>query len=83
MTIRLAPGGPIELLDDCPVEDAETLLQHLLADAAASIDWSACDTAHCAVIQVLLLARRPVVGAPRNPLLREWVGPILAARRPD
>jgi hypothetical protein len=83
MTVRLSPDGLIQLRDDCPVEDAETLLQHLLADAAASVDWSACDSAHSAVIQVLLLARRPLAGDPRNPLLREWIAPLLATRASD
>lgn len=82
MTIRVAVDGAIELQGICPSEDAEVLLQQLLAEPAAIIDWAGCDSAHTAVIQLLLVARRPLRGSPRGAALRDWIAPLLAARTP-
>ena len=80
MTIRLSAPGIIELVDACPSEDAEVLLRHLLNHPAATVNWQACDAAHTAVIQVLLLARPTLQGAPRGAALRDWIYPLLTAR---
>ena len=69
--------GVVELAGDCPSEDAERLLAALLADPQATIDWRACDRAHMAVVQVLLAARRRVVGPPRGAFVARWVEPLL------
>ncbi len=57
MTVRVADDGSIHLVGPCPSEDAEPLVQHLLASAFAAVDWRACESAHSAVVQVLLVAR--------------------------
>lgn len=80
MSVRRAPSGAIELVGDCVSEDAETLLGLLLAHPQAQVDWRGCEGAHTAVVQVLLAARRPVVGPPHDPFLRRWVEPLLARR---
>lgn len=80
MTIRQAGSGVIELEGECAVEEADALLQQLLANPAAVVDWERCDQAHTAVIQVLLLARPPLRGIPRGTALREWVYPLLTHR---
>jgi hypothetical protein len=67
----------IELAGDCPNEDAETLLMHLLADPLARVDWSACERAHTAVLQVLLAAQRPIDGSPQGTFLSQWIEPLV------
>ena len=76
MTIRLAAHGTVELTGTCPVEDAELLLQQLLANPGAAVDWSNCESAHAAVIQVLLVAGVIPLGTPAGLFLREKIAPL-------
>lgn len=76
MTVR-AGDGCIELLGACSSGDAEALLQLLLADPAATVDWRQCQGAHTAVVQVLLAARPKLRGPPADALLRDWVAPAI------
>jgi hypothetical protein len=78
MTVQVAGDGTILLTGNCPVEDAEALVRLLLADPAADIDWSACERAHTAVVQVLLASPRRMRGRPQMQFLRDWVEPLLA-----
>ena len=78
MTVHVAADGTIVLAGNCPVEDAEVLVGFLLADAAAELDWCACEWAHTAVVQVLLASRRRTRGPPQSIFLRDWVEPLLA-----
>ena len=68
----------IQLIGACPAEDGETLLQHLLANPTAQIDWRGCESAHTTVIQVLLVSKRPLDGPPAGEFLRQFIGPALA-----
>jgi len=77
MTISVASHGAIELTGACPVEDAEILLRYLLDSPHAPIDWAACESAHSAVIQVLLVANAKPQGSPKNLFLRHHIGPLL------
>jgi hypothetical protein len=77
MTITIAASGAVALEGSCPVEDAEALLQVLIASPGASIDWSACDWAHTAVIQVLLAAGIVPVGEPKGVFLRDHLVRVL------
>ena len=77
MTVELASDGRVELKGLCPVEDAEALLQILLGKPDAVVSWDACEYAHTAVIQVLLVARSVPVGTPKSAFLSGHVGPIL------
>jgi hypothetical protein len=76
MTVTIS-NGSIELTGICPVEDAETLLQYLLSTPHATVDWSACESAHSAVVQVLLVAKAIPRGSPKSPFLRDHVMPLL------
>ncbi len=76
MTLRW-DGGAILLEGECPADEAEGLLELVLAHPAAPIDWSRCRSAHTAVVQVLLAARRPLHGLPEDDFLRRWVLPCL------
>jgi hypothetical protein len=77
MTVTVSPSGTIELSGACPVEDAEVLLQHLSSAPGATVDWTACESAHTAVIQVMLVARVRPVGPPLGRFLREQVDSLL------
>jgi hypothetical protein len=77
MTVTLAANGNVELKGSCPVEDAEELLKHLIAKPNAAISWGGCESAHTAVIQVLLVAKAVPVGVPTGSFLRDHVGPLL------
>lgn len=81
MTIELGDLGGILLIDDCPIEDADVLLQKLLDDPGVAIDWARCTSAHAAVIQVLLAAGRVPSGVPKNAFLEAIVQPALGRAR--
>jgi hypothetical protein len=78
MTVRVTADGSIALEGVCLSEDADALLQQLLATPSATVDWRACEGAHTAVVQVLIAAGRKLMGPPANAQLREWVQPLLA-----
>jgi hypothetical protein len=80
MTVRIAPDGSVVLQGICGSEDAEALLQQLLANPVTNVDWRACETAHTAVVQVLMAARPILVGPPLSVQLRNWVQPWFTNR---
>ncbi len=69
--------GVVALEGVCPADDAETLRQLLSEDPGAAVDWRACEHAHTAVVQVLLVARPAIKGPAGAPLLERWIAPIL------
>jgi hypothetical protein len=77
MTVAMRQGV-IHLEGTCPSGDAEELLQLLLSDGAANVDWRTCDAAHTAVVQVLLAAGRRILGPPRGAVLAATVAPTLS-----
>ena len=77
MTVRFTTQGEIVLEGTCSSEDAEILLQNLIAMPAARVDLRACESAHTAVIQVLLAATPELLGPPAGAVLRDWVYPTL------
>jgi hypothetical protein len=79
MTVTVSAAGVIELKGICSSEEGEVLLQHLLASPNIMVDWRGCETAHTAVIQVLMAARPELLGPPAGVLLQKWVQPLLAA----
>lgn len=79
MTVqRVTEDGTLRLEGDCSIEEAETLLELLLTNAEAPVDWSRCRSMHTAVVQVLLALRSPLLGMPEDPFLRRWIGPLLS-----
>ena len=82
MTVHLAEDGTIVLVGHCPVEDAEELTRLLLLEPSATVDWRACDALHTAVVQVLLAARPPLRGPPRDVSLAQWIEPALSWAKP-
>jgi hypothetical protein len=78
MTVRMAASGFVELFGACPSEDAEALLQLLLAAPGATVDWRGCRSAHTAVVQVLMAAKPKLLGPPADERLKAWVAPLVA-----
>jgi hypothetical protein len=77
MSVDRIDDATIRLHGVCPIEDAEPLLQCLLATPRAVVDWSSCDAAHTAVIQILLVAKPSLRGPPCGGFLRDVVAPLL------
>ncbi len=76
----MTPDGIVLLEGDCSLEDAEPLLRLLAEAPTPPVDWRNCETAHAAVIQVLLAARPVLNGPPRGLFLSGLVEPALNAR---
>jgi hypothetical protein len=72
MTIRRGEDGTIFLEEVCPVEDAEPLLQMLLATPQSPIDWTQCLEPHTAVVQVLIAAGTIPPGPCGDGWIRQW-----------
>ena len=73
MGVSVSGDGRIRLSGDCTIEDAEALLRCFSDDPRAEVDWSGCEHAHSAVIQVLLAVRPRIVGRPEDPFLADFV----------
>lgn len=82
MSVALSTDGTIRLHGSCGQEDAETLLQLLIATPRGPVDWTQCTAAHTAVIQVLLTVRPILLGPPVSADLARWIAPLLADAPP-
>jgi hypothetical protein len=49
----------------------------LLTNPKARVDWRGCQSAHAAVVQVLLVSGRPLQGPPAGAFLRQFISPAL------
>jgi hypothetical protein len=83
MTVELAADGSVELTGFCPVEDAEVLLQYLLGKPDVLIRWNACEGAHAAIIQVLLVAKAMPIDTPASAFLSDHITPLLRRQQTD
>ena len=72
MTVRFDNEGVIILAGECPVEDAETLLEQLQARRHGPVDWSGCTVLHTAVLQILMAARPKLLGECGDGFVRTW-----------
>ena len=79
MAVIVRGDGVVMLEGICGAADADALQRALLTDAQTSVEWSACDQLHAAVLQVLLAAGRPVRGAPRSAFLRTHLSKLVEA----
>jgi hypothetical protein len=81
MTVRLFDGA-IVLEGACPVEDAEPLQSLLLQYPEAAVDWRACDAAHTAVLQILLVTKPSIKGPARAVFLQDFILSALTGAKP-
>ena len=72
MSVRQKSDGSIILEGQCPVEDAESLLELLQATPSASLDWRRCSHLHTAVFQVILAARPALIGSCGDAWVERW-----------
>ena len=79
MTVTVRSDGVIGLEGDCGADDAEALQRAFLNAPGTSVEWTQCTVLHAAVLQVLLAAGRPVLGAPANAFLRAHVARLVHA----
>jgi hypothetical protein len=79
MTVTSSAQG-IVLDGSCPSEDAEVLLQHLASTPAATVDMGRCESAHTAVIQVLMAFKPKLLKLPRDNSKWRWVYPALKSQ---
>jgi hypothetical protein len=73
MSVRRGEDGTTVLEGVCPVGDAEVLLQHVLADPRAAVDWRGCTQLHTAVVQVVWALRPPLRGPCGVPFIERWL----------
>jgi hypothetical protein len=81
LTVNLVDKNAVELVGICPLEEAELLFQHLQENRSATVDWSKCEQAHTAVIQVLLVSKCPLKGPPSGKFLKDHVEAALMRNR--
>ena len=77
MTVRTAERELIVLEGECPSEEAEMLLQRLLAAPEAVVDLQRCESLHAAVIQVLLAAEPTLRLPPADTAAGNWLRAVL------
>lgn len=77
MTVSRRSDGTIELVGTCGLSDVEPLMQQLLADPAATLDWRGCEQCHTAVLQIIMLFHPVLDGPPANIFLRNFIHPTL------
>ncbi|PXA84767.1 hypothetical protein DMC47_39060 [Nostoc sp. 3335mG] len=80
MTIRV-DQGVIFLEGRCRIEEAETLLGHLLEDGDRPVDLSGCEALHSAVVQILMAAKPVISRRPIDSFLCAHILPLLETER--
>ena len=74
-------GDVVRLVGLCRVEDAEPLTALLQGLADSTLDLSACDGLHAAVVQAILAFRPEIVGTPHEAFLRDRLLPAISGER--
>lgn len=64
---------PIALASSVGIDDVEALCESLAAAPEAPLDLTQCRQLHTAVVQVLMVAARPVVAWPSDGGLAAWL----------
>jgi hypothetical protein len=77
LTVSLIDQKTIAVIGICALEDAEALLQLTLDNPAADVDWTRCERAHTAVIQILMEMRCPLRGPPAGTYLKAHIEPAI------
>jgi hypothetical protein len=80
MTV-IRDGEVVRLVGLCRVEDAEPLTALLQGICDSTLDLSACEGLHAAVLQAILAFRPTIVGSPDVPFLKDRLLPAVASER--
>jgi hypothetical protein len=78
MTVRIC-DDVIYLEGRCLVEDAEPLLLALQDHVGMAVNLENAGRLHLAVVQILMAAKPPITGAPKDPIIGRLLLPALAA----
>jgi hypothetical protein len=73
MSVHRQENGTVVLAANCPVEDAEPLLELLQATPTAAVDWTRCSHIHTAVLQIILAARPALLGPCGDLWVQQWM----------
>jgi hypothetical protein len=80
--MTVSRDGPIIRLQGvCRVEDAEPLTALLQDISDSTLDVSACEGLHAAIVQAILAFRPRIVGVPDDPFLRDRLLSVLVGAR--
>ncbi len=63
----------------CAVEEAEVLLEWLLAHPRGKVNLKSLQHLHSAVLQVLMALRPPISAPPADPEIAAWLLPAITA----
>jgi hypothetical protein len=74
-------GSTIRLEGVCRVEDAEPLTALLQGISDSTLDLSACEGLHAAVVQAILAFHPAIIGFPESAFLRDWLLPAVIAEQ--
>jgi hypothetical protein len=77
VTLRAVDAHLIAVEGACRTEEAEILLQRLLAAPSATVDLQRCESLHAAVIQVLLAAEPTLQLPPADTAIGKWLRAVL------
>jgi hypothetical protein len=80
MTV-IRDGDVVRLIGLCRVEDTEPLTSLLQGVSDSTLDLSACEGLHAAVVQAILAFRPTIVGSPDGAFLRDRLLPAVASER--
>jgi hypothetical protein len=80
MTV-VSEGDVVRLVGLCRVEDAEPLTALLQGLSDSTLDLSACEGLHAAVLQAIVAFRPAIVGVPGDAFLKNYLLPALAGER--
>ena len=78
MTVRRIAEDVIALEGDCPIEDAQVLLEYFLEKPDGRVDWARCASTHTAVIQILMVSRAVLMSSPAGVFLKDHIFPALS-----
>ncbi len=76
MPINVRKTG-VNLTGVCTVEDAEPLLQWMIAHPGGNVQMKDCVNVHSAVLQTLIAGQAKCVGRPADPSLCAWLDAAL------
>jgi hypothetical protein len=74
-------GDRVRLVGLCRVEDAEPLAALLQGVSNSTLDLSACEGLHAAVLQAILAFGPKLVGVPADAFLRDRLLPAMTGER--
>ena len=75
--------GTVYFEENCPVEDALLLAEHLRVHPETQADLRRCTYLHTSLMQVLLAMRVRCIALPEEPFMARWLTPLLERSQPN